>query len=223
LKNLIAVLSCWRNEEAVQVIRETWAKDSPVEVKFFYGGQRRELLNDEVALDVPDTYATFAQKVKAMMVWALTNGYTHVLKADDDVYVVPSRVRFSGDHAGFLTPQGYIHGGSGYVVSKRAMQVLVKSEISEISEDGWVSSVLGKLFAPENRDDHTYVRRVFKDPLPELPTKKNLLAVVAEFAPVELKQVHRQFVRSDEVDIDKMSAEQYKQHIKSAQSKQENK
>lgn len=218
MKNLIAVMTCWRNEDTVKAIRETWAKNSPVEVKFFFGGKRRELASDEVALDAPDTYAGFAQKVKAMMAWAIANGYTHVLKCDDDVYVVPSRVRFVGDHAGFLTPQGFIHGGSGYVVSQRAMRLLVKSDISEISEDGWVSSTLRQNgIISENRPEHIYLSRVYKEPMPTLPTQKNGVAVVAEFAPQELKQVHRLFIRSDEVDIDKMSAEQYKKY-KNAQT-----
>lgn len=214
MNNLIAVVTCWRNEIGPQVIRETWGKDSPIPIRFFYGGNpRRALYSDEVVVNAPDTYAGLAAKMKEIFRWCSSCDY--ILKCDDDAYVVPNRVRFGTDHAGLLTPQGYIHGGAGYILSRRSLSILAGSEITSISEDKWVSDTLYQHgISPQNNPEHIYQRRVFKDPLPPEPTKDNNLAVVAEYAPQEVYAVHKRFLYGVRPDPRTMTPQEVMQDIR---------
>lgn len=213
MKPLIAVVTCWKNVDEVMAIRETWARGSVVPVKFFYGRGGHPPHPDAVVLDVDDSYLALPYKIQALASWAHTAGYDYLLKCDDDAYVVPNRLQFNSNHAGKWV--GYLHGGAGYILSRRSMDILRKSSVFGKSEDAWVTETLNKNgIVSENRDTHSYVRRVYKDPLPELPTQHNHLAVVAEFAPAEMGRVHRNYLKSDEIDIDKMSASEYLKYLR---------
>jgi len=228
VRNLIAVITCHKNAIAAQAIRQTWAKDSPVEVKFFYGlGNHANRTSDEIFLPVPDTYVGLVEKVRAVIAWAYANGYDFILKCDDDTYVVPSRVQFNSHHAGWWAPptknisgqgpsctQGFIHGGAGYVLSRHSMGILQQSSITSISEDWWVTDTLNRAgILSENRDTHTYLRRTLGDSFPTMPTLENQVAVSAEYAPQELLRVHREFLHAENLAIDRMSADEYKRHL----------
>jgi hypothetical protein len=226
-KNLIAIMTCWRNQEAADAIRATWAKNSPVEVRFILGQsklRRRQPLPDELLFNVPDDYNGLVHKVKALITWAHEHGYDHILKVDDDCNFRPERIRFNADHAGHWAPPtplisgsgpncptGFIHGGSGYILSRRSMGVLAASPITSISEDWWVTDTLNRNgIRSQDRSSHIFQRRIYKDPFPVLPTKYNDIAVCAEFAPPEFGKVHRNFIANP---IDAMSAEEYKRYI----------
>ena len=229
MKPLIAVITCHKNRIAAHAIRETWAKNSPIEVKFFFGtGNRSIQFSDEVFLSVPDTYLGLPEKVKAVTEWAYSRGYDFLLKCDDDSYVVPDRIQFTAHHAGWWAPPtlnisgqgpscltGYIHGGAGYILSSHCMDILRQSPITSISEDWWVTDTLYKAgIQSENRDTHVYQRRTLGDPFPLAPTKENNIAVSAEYAPQELMRVHREFVNAERLAEDRMSADEYKKYIK---------
>jgi hypothetical protein len=220
MKNLIAVISCHKNAIAAQAIRQTWAKDSTTEVKFFYGiGNHANRTSDEIFLPAPDTYVGLVEKVKAVIAWAYVNTYDFMLKCDDDAYVVPSRVRFSSDHSGWWAPKGYIHGGAGYVLSRRSMGILQCAPITSISEDWWVTDVLNRsAIESEDWGTHIYKRRTIGDPFPRVPSRNNDIAVSAEFAPQEMLKVHKEFLNEERLAEDRMSADEYKQYLKGKQS-----
>ena len=215
MRALIAVITCHKNQIAAEAIRQTWAKTSPYDVRYFFGiGNRPLRFADEVFLGVPDTYLGLSTKVKAAIDWAHSRGYDYLLKCDDDSYVVPSRIEFSGNHAGMLASGGYIHGGAGYILSRHGMDILRQSHITDISEDKWVTDTLNRAgIRSENRDTHVYQRRVFGDEFPPVPTGENHIAVSAEYAPQELYAVHNRFMNAARIAEDEMSADEYKQYL----------
>ena len=161
-KVLIAIKSCakaWMSGEH-DVIRKTWGSFVPknVDLMFFMGDDTaRWLLNtggDEHTFnDCPDEYLGLAHKTKRIAGYALQKGYDFVYLCDNDTFVHPTRLLESGfqnyDWAGhFWTFDGknkYFHGGYGYFLSKRAMNVIACSEVGDAKfEDGWVGDSLYK-------------------------------------------------------------------------------
>lgn len=147
----------------VEAVRDTWQKYMPafaanVDMKFFYGrypvNSEPLLKNDEVLLDVGDDYVSLPHKVKAIYQYALAHGYDYVFKGDDDTFIYVDRLIASGfenfDYTGYVTndpncpeAERYASGGSGYWVSKRAMEILASTPVgSEWAEDRWVGKTL---------------------------------------------------------------------------------
>ena len=90
---LIAVVTCRRFRARADVQRRTWVpRVIGAEVRFFVGAGEGELLPDEVEFDVDDGYQGLPQKVQRAFRWAVDQGYDHILKLDDDVYVVAERL-----------------------------------------------------------------------------------------------------------------------------------
>ena len=103
---------------------------------------------DEVFLDVKDDYASLPYKTRAMCRWALDNGYTHLLKADDDTYVYVDRILKSGFEKwpwiGRYNGGMFVAGGPAYWLNKEAMEIVASSSINrdEWAEDIWVAKRL---------------------------------------------------------------------------------
>ena len=219
MRPLIAVITCHKNESAVQAQRDTWAKQARgIDIRFFYGiGAKRSPLPDEVFLNVLDNYSSLPHKVQHAVQWALSHGYNGVFKCDDDAYVVPERLSAltMREYAGSYRAAGYMHGGAGYWLGSTSLQYVARAVVEGVSEDGWVAKVL---FAHkvEAYDDArlVYRRRVYRDPFPETPTKENDLILSAEFAPEEMLAVHKQWLGKKKTDpTDNMSAAEYKKFL----------
>lgn len=135
MKVLISILSCHSLRYCEQSLRDTWIPEIPsgIDYKFFLG--RREgiddsslilLDNDEVKLDVDDSFEGITKKTVATQRWALENGYDYMYKCDLDTLVRPTLLinsgfqnfEYSGGRNGF-----FASGGSGYWLSKRSMEV----------------------------------------------------------------------------------------------------
>ncbi len=141
------------SNDRVEAVRSTWAKDaeaykSYVDLKFFYGRSDRTPLSDEVFLDVSDDYTALPNKVKAIIDYALANGYDHLFKCDDDTFVYIDRLLSSGfehrGYSGYCYPShgNYISGGPGYWLGKREMKLLSAAKVDGWAEDKWVGGVL---------------------------------------------------------------------------------
>lgn len=154
MKTLIAVVSCRTRQQYVTAIRSTWLPTVPPEradVKFFLGkGEPSDYSADVVELSCGDDYASLPEKVKAIMKWALENGYEHTLKCDDDVILLPAKLLASGyEKADFVghrnsskedpvPPYGFC-----YWLSRRAMQIVSEAELPKDNYDeGWVRTKL---------------------------------------------------------------------------------
>jgi Galactosyltransferase len=94
------------------------------------GGGFREIMPEDVLLDVPDDYEHLPQKVIAICQWAVEQDYDWMLKADDDTYIWPARALEEIQHkqwsyAGYQAHiGGYLSGGPGYWLSRRAMEII---------------------------------------------------------------------------------------------------
>jgi len=159
---LIAVMSCNSRASFRAVIRDTWAPTVPTQADMrFFVGRGETQYADEVALDCEDGYMDIPEKVQAMVRWALANGYQYMLKCDDDVVLVPSKVVASGfepyEFTGCQDPRcvpGEIRTPWGfcYILSKRAMELVAAAPIpgqpgsthsyKHNNDEAWVSTVM---------------------------------------------------------------------------------
>ena len=226
MRLLIAVISCHKNATSAPVIRQTWAKSSLADVKFFYGqGAKRMSQEDEIFLDVPDTYEGLPYKVQGAFRYALSQGYTHCFKCDDDVYLRPERIVSAGyeglDYVGAYKriedsryPNGFMHGGAGYCLSMKALNIISQSQVDQKSEDGWVANKLFEKGISGNNDSRlVWIRRVYKDPYPEVTSTSNDVILSGEFTPEEMVGVHHRW--ANPVDpTEAMSADEYKAYLR---------
>lgn len=155
---LIGIKSCVKDRErgCHDAIRNSWAKYLVgADLRFFVGGP--SLADDEVSLDVPDDYASLPHKVKAMSQWALRYGYSRVFFCDNDTFVHPVRLmtllQDCGDYYGRFYwysrepwatsgPFRFAFGGTGYSLSRRAMNLVAGAEVDRSNEDEWIGYIL---------------------------------------------------------------------------------
>jgi galactosyltransferase len=121
----------------IQAVLDTWYRawaekySDKINVRLFVGtGDQEVRFPNLVELGCPDGYYDLPAKVKAMFKWALDAGYDYVAKVDDDVYVrCPNLLKFFQpvDYCGYELESNTDKWASGaaYVVSRRAMQLVV--------------------------------------------------------------------------------------------------
>lgn len=143
------------------MIRDTWLSGSDVDYKFFLGGVCKGS-PDEIVVDAPDDYRMLTRKVWKVFEYALTNGYDYVFKCDADTYVHVPRLLKSGFEK--LDYLGH-YGGSGYWVSRRAMQALLDTHdfVWEDAEDEVVFRSLAKV-GIEATEDSRFNSRTSEGP-----------------------------------------------------------
>jgi hypothetical protein len=122
-----------RIEAVLDTWFQTWATkySDKFDVRLFVGAGDQEVrFPNLVELGCPDGYYDLPAKVKEMFAWALERDYTHVVKIDDDVYFRSKNFieHFrDSDYRGFGLESDTLKWASGaaYVVSRRAMQLVV--------------------------------------------------------------------------------------------------
>jgi hypothetical protein len=150
MKTLIAVVSCRSRQNYADAIRNTWLPLVPADkadVRFFVGrGEHTEFPADVVELDCDDSYQGLPEKVRCIVRWALTNGYDHALKCDDDVVLLPVDLLQSGyeryDFVGHRSSNKALPAPYGfcYWMSRRSMEIVAESELPSTNYDeGWVT------------------------------------------------------------------------------------
>jgi len=186
MKTLVAIYTCHKYDyqhdmmqnwlkhpvvDRVPAIRDTWIKDVTVDYKFFYGdlpkGISKEPLPDEVFLKCPDGYYTSNQKTKALVRWALENGYDRILKIDDDIFVHWDRMTASkgfttGSYVGggYSPQEAYAFGGC-YWLDKSAMEILASTPTGsqDWAEDRWAGLALARQNVKLQFDPSYYYQR----------------------------------------------------------------
>ncbi len=135
MKILIAIPSCARDRVCHQLIRDTWAKHSPVDVRFFLGRGNDRPECDEILLDCPDDWDGLPRKVQWICRWAYQNQYDFTFKTDSDSYVSIPRLLASGfekwhysgacgDKENVYPDACFPANGGGYWLSRRAFAYL---------------------------------------------------------------------------------------------------
>lgn len=150
----------------VAVQRATWLSETPdgVDYKFFYGNKLRRTdvkpnqrpgtegpalalrapLADEIFLNVGDNYTQNSAKVKEIVRYALDEKYDYVMLVDDDTFVYLDRILQTDfaqyDYSGAATET--FHAGSCVFLSRRAMEIVRDSRITNYADDLWVGQAL---------------------------------------------------------------------------------
>lgn len=135
MKVLIAVVSCARDYATHELIRQTWAKDASVAVRFFVGNGSKCNGRDEIWLDVPDDWNGLPAKTQKVCRYAAMNGYDFLFKTDTDSYVSIPRLLRSGfekyHYSGSCGEQANVYpdscfpaNGGGYWLSRRSFEYL---------------------------------------------------------------------------------------------------
>jgi hypothetical protein len=169
MKVLIAVMSCCRDQPTHKAIRDTWARNSPVDVRFFLGRGCKPECGDEIAVDALDDYDHVTEKSREIFRWALARDYDFVLHCGRDTYVVIECLMNAGlenyDYAGCKTGGSdqrmicpiefnskgwceYASGGAGSWLSRKAMQLIVDSPMYHPADDLLYGMVLGHAGIP---------------------------------------------------------------------------
>lgn len=98
-------------------------------------------MEDEVMLPVPDDYIYIPWKVRESIRWTLAKDYDYTFKCFADTYIDLQRLMSSGfenyDYMGRWYG-GFAVGGSGYWLSRKAMQCVADAPVTDWSEDRWV-------------------------------------------------------------------------------------
>lgn len=133
--------------------RETWIRDIKphadyLDYRFFYGeGGTRAPEPDEVFIPVSDEYRHLPLKLCAAYHWAKEQGYSRVYKCDDDTFVWVDRLARdflspeweNEPYYGFKHEHGYVTGGAGYVLNKRAFNLMSNAQPHQISH--WAEDI----------------------------------------------------------------------------------
>lgn len=171
MKTLIAVKSCLedRSNGCHDTIRETWGKNVS-DLYFFVGGDGFSFRHsDEIDLQCLDDYDHLPDKTRRILQWAFGRDYDYVFLCDVDTFLIPYKL-FVGtdfknyDYSGrfgsspaigsvfqFRDGRGIRHqnchpwasGGFGYFLSRKAAQVVLKTESTMWAEDMVVGNTLG--------------------------------------------------------------------------------
>ena len=224
---LLAIICCWHRRWATNAIRETWLPEihGKFDYKFFYGRGGNAEFVDEQVLDCDDAYRGLACKVWRISQYALTHGYDHVFKIDDDGYLVPQRLRTAvpvEDYVGRVCAPGdkyhglaYARGGTGYWLSEKALRVLAAApqpnpdDPKEYAEDSWVAHTLAKAGIVATNDDRYRCAdgsgpgrkvnsRTGKSWQADVPKQYNKFITTCEFLGPEMVEAHHEWVKSCE-------------------------
>jgi hypothetical protein len=152
----VAITSCAKHADRRAAVRETWLQHvTDADVRFFVGRDGASgsgsHADDCIVLDCPDDYASLPQKTYRLVEYALSRGYTTLIKIDDDTLFNPRYVSEFVKHDclawirdgvrndGIPYPQG-----ACYSLSERAMRaVLAHPELfTKGIEDGAVGKAL---------------------------------------------------------------------------------
>lgn len=199
VKLLLAIISCHHMQDRAKAVRDTWLTDIPVglDYKFFLGRvAKREPVEDEIFLDVNDTYTGLPAKTRAICEYAVANGYDWLHKIDDDVYcraerllhAVPQHGQYVGRRrspsGGF--PSWYCSGFS-YWLDAAACRIVANAPLSsDECEDRWVGNAL----MPHGIDsvlDNRYI--VFREQ--PFPAPGNNIISVCEFKEKDMYKAHQ--------------------------------
>lgn len=199
-KILIGICTCHEYSARQEAVRSTWMGCLPENATaVLFLGEGGEVLNkDTILLPAPDDYTTLRQKVHAFCRHAVSHfDFDYLFKCDDDTYVVANRLK----HLLFDSPdlvgseewahEGFCSGGAGYLLSKRATEIIARTQSSEIApEDVWVSRILQQsgIKMQTSGQLQTDIRR--------FPTPDNCLISAHYCSPEIMRQIHCGFDRS---------------------------
>jgi len=229
---LLAIICCHHRAKHTDVIREYWVPDvkDKFDYKFFYGsGTHDPIKSDEVIMSGDDAYRGLASKIRNTCIWALEHGYDGLVKVDDDTAWIANRIakavkndwskydyigRRNGPTDKYHTCN-YARGGTGYYLSKRAMQILADApepnpdDPKDFAEDSFVGRHMIEAgiecgnderlrcadFSGPNRGPRPQGSTTWKR---DCPTLQNDVIAVCEFLGPEMRGPYEEWTNSCE-------------------------
>ena len=150
---LLAAYQGYKARGDQDACRDTYLKEwgHLIPHRFVYDREYADpLADDEIRVDCPTGFMECVFKTHQGVKWALENGYDYVFSAPTDCYIIIPRLLASGfeklDYTGFQADEGHIGGGSGYWLSKSAMEIVAARSPILDYEDRWVGTVLRENF-----------------------------------------------------------------------------
>lgn len=209
---IIGALSAQHYDDRRHACRDTWASNLPKEVDlvFLVGDPQAKSpyrVDDVLYCPCPDNYESLPQKTRWFCDWALASAsFDFLFKCDDDTYVVIDRllsVLPKHDYVGHDLG-GYASGGAGYLLSRRAAQV-VSTGLHQLSgaEDVLVQVALAKADIPLVADPR------FHPWNNQRPQPDNAFITSHYCNPQRMKQIHRRLIggNSPKNEFQRFSAE----------------
>ena len=140
----------------IDAVRETWVASwadfrtswKGLDQRFFFDNTHKDPKDDEVILDAPTGLMHTSFKTWRLAQWALEHDYDYAFIVPTDCYVCVPRLLVSGyqarDYTGFHTyDEAHIGGGSGYWLSRRALEAVARFTPYADFEDRWVGAACG--------------------------------------------------------------------------------
>jgi hypothetical protein len=141
---MIGIVSCRRHAARQDGCRASWMRaargrddnDDDVVTLFIVGDENvaePQRVGDTLYVPSRDDYESLPQKTRGLMFWAARAGAERVFKCDDDTFVHVERLLLraaaaaattDADYVGFEVTPRVASGGAGYLLSRRAVEVL---------------------------------------------------------------------------------------------------
>lgn len=202
---LIAIVSCQKYRERREASRRTWLRAvTPETYAFFLGGETAPVGEpcepDCVYLGCGDSYQDLTFKVRAIARWALERGFSHLFKVDDDTWIDPWKLlRASGfeshDYVGWTRGRRYCHGGAGYWLSRRAMELIATDPepAPDPAEDVYIGKLLQARGVVMEQDRRYLAGRPAAWMAIEPPKPSNAVITLHGLNPGEMLEFHRSY------------------------------
>jgi hypothetical protein len=155
MKIAILIKACKTSRDAAlrKKQRETWVgKWSSLCPIFWFVGNGDAQVSEEsvIHVDCGDRYEDLIAKTRAMVRWAIEQDYDYCFFTDTDTFVAVEKLLKSGyeqhDYIGWCRGRDYAQGGSGYWLSRKAMEALV-ADTTPTPETIWEDLHVGTVLA----------------------------------------------------------------------------
>lgn len=187
----------------LHAVRMTWAQEwpRPFDIRYAFDNTHHDPVRDELVLDAPTGIMNTSYKTHKAAQWALAEGYEHAFFVPTDCYVAVTRLAASGfeklDYTGFHSyTEHHIGGGSGYWLSRRALQVVADYAPYPDYEDRWVGSACRDAGIPAIHDDRY---RSWEQPPVAGAITKHLSRGTNDYDPVWMFHTHEKFLKEDDL------------------------
>ena len=184
-------------------VRDTWATHWPgiFPVKYVFDNTHKNPAPDEIILDVPTGLLNTSFKTHEIAKWALDHDYDYAFLVPTDCYVAVDRLAKSGfekvDYTGFHSyDEHHIGGGSGYWLSRRALQVVAAYVPYPDYEDRWVGSACRDAGIAAIHDNRY---RSWEQPQVEDAITKHLSRATNDYDPLWMYMTHEKYLQQDDL------------------------
>jgi hypothetical protein len=188
----------------INAVRATWLDTwcDMIAYRFAFDNTHIATRGDELVLDAPTGLLNTPFKTQRAAQWALKHGYDHAFFVPTDCYVAVPLLLASGygdhDYTGFHSyDEHHIGGGSGYWLSRSALQAVATYVPYPDYEDRWVGSACRDGGIPAVHDARYHSWDHAKPSRP--PVTKHLSRDTGIYDPMWMMFVHETFLATGDL------------------------